>query len=79
MWSLNLFMVNIFIWPLDMKGRVLPAGQLRVLDARWFKFSHKTSNRSHKWTFGIGHWRMRIFILIKAPATIRNFMVVFIS
>ena len=40
-------------------------------------FSHKTSNRSRKWTFSIGYWRMRIYILIKAKATIRNFTVLF--
>ena len=39
------------------------------------KFFIKTSNRSRKWSFGIGHREMRIFILIKASATIRNFTV----
>ena len=38
-------------------------------------FSHKTSNRSRKLTFGIGYtyWRMRVYIQIKAAATIRKF------
>ena len=44
-------------------------------DRRAVIFSHKTSNRSRKWTFSIGHWRMRIYILIKDAATIRNFTV----
>ena len=62
-----------------MKGWVLPAAHLRVIDARWFNFSHKTSNRSRQWTFSIGHWKMRLYILIKAAATIRNFTVMSLS
>ena len=49
--------------------------QLKLIAARRFIFSHKTSNRSRKWTFGFGHWKIIFFIFIKAAATIRNFTV----
>ena len=72
---MNIYLIYSFDSLVHHEGLGDSYRQFKVIAARGLSCSYKTFNRSCKWTFGIGHWEKRIFILIKAAATIRNYMV----